>query len=141
MYGPAFLVNPVTEPGATERHLYLPKAKWYDFWTGASPEGGNGDQCGGATGPDSSLRSRGSIVPLGPEIEWSAQKPADPIELRVYRGADGDFTLYEDENDNYNYEKGVYATIPLTGTRRSRRSLSASARERSPECWRTAPSM
>jgi alpha-D-xyloside xylohydrolase len=50
-------------------------------------------------------------VPLGPEIEWSTQKPADPIEVRVYRGADGSFTLYEDENDNYNYEKGVYATI------------------------------
>ena len=45
--------------------------------------------------------------------EWSTEKPADPIELRIYRGADGDFTLYEDENDNYNYEKGAYATIPL----------------------------
>jgi alpha-D-xyloside xylohydrolase len=52
-------------------------------------------------------------VPLGPEKEWSTQKAEDPIELRVYRGADGDFTLYEDENDNYNYEKGAYATIPI----------------------------
>ena len=50
---------------------------------------------------------------LRPDLEWSTEKPADPIELRVYRGADGDFTLYEDENDNYNYEKGAYATIPL----------------------------
>ena len=55
----------------------------------------------------------GSILPLGPDEEWSTQKPADPIELRVYRGADGDFTLYEDEDDNYNYEKGAYATIRL----------------------------
>jgi len=55
----------------------------------------------------------GSIVPMGPETEWSTEKPEDPIELRVYRGADGEFTLYEDENDGYNYEKGVYATIPL----------------------------
>ena len=56
----------------------------------------------------------GSIVPMGPDVEYAAaEKPADPIELRVYRGADGDFTLYEDENDNYDYEKGVYATIPL----------------------------
>jgi len=46
-------------------------------------------------------------------VEWAAQKPPDPIEIRIYRGADGDFTLYEDENDNYNYEKGVYATIPF----------------------------
>lgn len=53
----------------------------------------------------------GSIVPMGPEKEWSTEKPEDPIELRIYRGADGDFTLYEDENDGYNYEKGIYATI------------------------------
>jgi alpha-D-xyloside xylohydrolase len=52
-------------------------------------------------------------VPMGPEKEWSTEKPEDPIELRIYRGADGDFTLYEDENDGYNYEKGVYATIPF----------------------------
>jgi len=50
---------------------------------------------------------------LGPDVEWAAQKPADPVELRIYRGADGEFTFYEDENDNYNYEKGVHATIPL----------------------------
>ena len=54
----------------------------------------------------------GSIVPLGPDEEWSTEKAEDPIELRIYRGADGDFTLYEDENDTYNYEKGAYATIP-----------------------------
>jgi alpha-D-xyloside xylohydrolase len=50
---------------------------------------------------------------MGPDEEWSTQKPEDPIELRVYAGANGDFTLYEDENDNYDYEKGAYATIPL----------------------------
>jgi alpha-D-xyloside xylohydrolase len=50
---------------------------------------------------------------MGPEQEWSDQKREDPIELRVYRGGDGEFTLYEDENDNYDYEKGAYATIPL----------------------------
>ena len=55
----------------------------------------------------------GSILPLGPDEEWSTEKPADPIELRIYPGADGDFTIYEDENDTYNYEKGAYATIPL----------------------------
>jgi alpha-D-xyloside xylohydrolase len=50
---------------------------------------------------------------LGPDEEWSTEKPADPIELRIYRGANADFTLYEDENDNYDYEKGLYATIPF----------------------------
>ena len=55
----------------------------------------------------------GSILPLGPDQEWATEKPADPIELRIYRGADADFALYEDENDGYSYEKGAYATIPL----------------------------
>jgi alpha-D-xyloside xylohydrolase len=113
MYGPAFLVNPVTEPAASTRRLYLPKARWYDFWTGTSADGG---QVVGAVAPLERMPlyiRAGSVLPMGPEIEWSTQKPADPIELRVFRGADGDFTLYEDENDTYSYEKGVYATIPL----------------------------
>jgi alpha-D-xyloside xylohydrolase len=56
----------------------------------------------------------GSILPLGPDIEYAAEKSADPIELRVYCGADGAFTLYEDENDSYDYEKGIYSTIPFS---------------------------
>jgi alpha-D-xyloside xylohydrolase len=56
----------------------------------------------------------GSIVPMGPIMQYSTAMPCDPTELRVYRGADGTFTLYEDENDNYDYEKGMYATIPFT---------------------------
>jgi len=113
MYGPALLVNPVTEPGATSRALYLPEAKWYDFWNGTSQGGG---RMISAIAPLDRLPlyvRAGSILPLGPTMEWSTQKPEDPIELRIYRGADGDFTLYEDQNDTYNYEKGAYATIPL----------------------------
>jgi alpha-D-xyloside xylohydrolase len=53
----------------------------------------------------------GSILPMGPFLQYSTEKPADPIELRIYPGASGNFTLYEDENDNYDYEKGVYSTI------------------------------
>jgi len=113
MFGPAFLVNPVTEPAATTRPVYLPGAKWYDFWTGSVIEGGRTIN---AITPLERLPlyvRAGSILSLGPDEEWSTQKPADPLELRIYRGANGDFTLYEDENDNYNYEKGVYATIPM----------------------------
>jgi len=113
MYGPAFLVNPVTEPSASTRQVYLPNAKWYDFWTGSAIEGG---RMINAITPLDRLPvyvRAGSIVPLGPDEKWSTQKPEDPIELRIYPGANGDFTLYEDENDGYDYEKGVYATIPL----------------------------
>jgi alpha-D-xyloside xylohydrolase len=113
MFGPAFLVNPVTDPSAATRQVYLPGAKWYDFWTGSAIDGGR--TINSITPLDRlPLYVRaGSILPLGPEEEWSAEKPADPIELRIYGGANGDFTLYEDENDNYDYEKGVYSTIPL----------------------------
>src|SRR5215467_6610852 len=113
MYGPALLVNPVTEPASATRPLYLPRAKWYDFWTGSTIDGG---RMINAITPLERLPlyvRAGSILPLGPDQEWATQKPADPIELRVYPGADGDFTIYEDENDNYNYEKGAFATIPL----------------------------
>jgi alpha-D-xyloside xylohydrolase len=113
LFGPALLVNPVTEQGAATRRLYLPKAKWFDFWTGA-------EQAGGVTVDAPAPLSRiplyirgGSIIPMGPDLEYSTEKPADPIELRVYRGADADYSLYEDENDNYDYEKGAFATIPL----------------------------
>jgi alpha-D-xyloside xylohydrolase len=117
MYGPAILVNPVTEPGAQERRLYLPQAKWFDFWTGAPNNvAADGGKFIDAAAPIDRMPlyvRAGSIIPLGPEEEYSNQKPADPIELRVYPGADGSFTLYEDENDTYHYEKGAYATIPL----------------------------
>jgi alpha-D-xyloside xylohydrolase len=113
MFGPAILVNPVTEPAASTRQLYLPNAKWYDFWSGATTQGGSMIQAAAPLDRIPLYVRAGSILPMGPDMEWSTQKPADPIELRVYRGADGDFTLYEDENDNYDYEKGVHATIPF----------------------------
>ncbi|HYL63604.1 MAG TPA: glycoside hydrolase family 31 protein [Candidatus Methylomirabilis sp.] len=112
LFGPALLVNPVTEPGATIRHLYLPHAKWYDFWTGASVQGGRTVDAPSPIDRLPLFVRAGSILPLGPDIEFAAQKPADPLELRVYPGADGSFTLYEDENDSYDYEQGAYATIP-----------------------------
>ncbi len=113
LFGPAILVAPVTEPGADRRHLYLPRAKWYGFWTGAMQEGGAAVDTPAPLDRMPLFVRAGSILPLGPDVEFAAEKNADPIELRVYRGADGDFTLYEDENDNYDYEKGVYSTIPF----------------------------
>ena len=114
MFGPAVLVAPVTEPGATTKRMYLPKTKWYDFWTGSSQAGGMMIETAAPLDRLPLFVRAGSIVPMGPDVQYAAEKPADPIELRVYRGADGAFTLYEDENDTYDYEKGVYATIPIT---------------------------
>ncbi len=113
MFGPAFLVSPVTEPAASTRQLYLPDAKWYDFWSGTEVAGNRMVEAPAPLDRLPLYVRAGSILPLGPEMEWSTEKPAAPIELRIYPGADGDFTLYEDENDNYNYEKGVRATVPM----------------------------
>jgi len=114
LFGPAILVNPITEPGATSRRLYLPSARWYDFWTGSSIQGGRAIDAPASIDRVSLYVRAGSILPLGPDLEYATEKPADPIELRVYRGANGSFTLFEDENDNYNYEKGAHATIPFS---------------------------
>jgi alpha-D-xyloside xylohydrolase len=115
MFGRAVLLNPVTEAGATARRVYLPAgASWYDFWTGASLQGG---QAINAAAPLETMPlyvRAGSIVPMGPELQFTSEKPADPIELRVYRGADGVFTLYEDDGESYDYEKGAHAEIPFT---------------------------
>jgi alpha-D-xyloside xylohydrolase len=111
--GPAILVNPVTEQGATVRRLYLPKSNWYDFWTGAAS---NGPIDVDAPAPLSRIPlyvRGGSIVPMGPDLQFAEEKPANPIELRVYPGADADFSIYEDDNNTYDYEKGAYSTIPI----------------------------
>ncbi len=114
LFGPSILVNPVTTPGATQRKVYLPESKgWYDFWTG---EFLNGGQAISAPAPYDEMPlyiKAGAIVPLGPDLQYAMEKPADPIELRVYTGDNGSFDLYEDENINYNYENGAFSTIPF----------------------------
>jgi alpha-D-xyloside xylohydrolase len=114
MFGPAFLVSPVTTYKARSRPVYLPKAAgWYDFWTGTLNPGG---QTIDAPAPYDSMPlyiRAGSIIPFGPEIQYTGEKTADPITLFVYGGADGAFTLYEDEGLNYDYEKGSFTKIPI----------------------------
>jgi alpha-D-xyloside xylohydrolase len=115
MFGPAFLVCPVTTAQATNRAVYLPSGtSWVDFWTGETFAGGKTVTANAPLNIMPLYVRAGSIVPFGPVVQYATEKPADPIELRVYRGADGKFTLYEDEGDNYDYEKGKYITIPIS---------------------------
>jgi alpha-D-xyloside xylohydrolase len=114
MFGPSVLVNPVLKQDATHRTVYLPDSPaWYDFWTGASVKGGQDVDAEAPLDRIPLFVRAGSIIPLGPEIEYADQKPAGPVELRIFRGADAKFDLYEDEGDTYNYEKGAHALIPL----------------------------
>ena len=93
---------------------YLPKgANWYDFWTGQFYRGGQTVTLQTSFNRVPMFVRAGSILPLGPEMEYVGQKAWDNLEIRIYPGADGTFTLYEDEGDGYNYEQGVYATIPF----------------------------
>ncbi|KYF96968.1 hypothetical protein BE20_40310, partial [Sorangium cellulosum] len=113
LFGPSFLVNPVTAAGATSRSVYLPAGTWYDFWTGATMNGGSTIT---APAPLSELPlfvKAGSIVPMGPNIQYATQS-IDPLEIRIYKGKNGSFTLYEDEGDSYDYEDGQHSQIPLT---------------------------
>jgi alpha-D-xyloside xylohydrolase len=116
LFGPSIMVVPVTTAGATNRPVYLPAsaAPWYNFWTGETSPAGQRVETAAPVETLPLYIRPGSIVPLGPFLQYSSEKPADPIELRIYRGADGKFTLYEDDGDSYNYEKGKFATIPIS---------------------------
>ena len=115
MFGPAFMVAPVYEYGARTRDVYFPECEgWYDFYTNRFMEAGVHKTVAAPYDRMPLYVRAGSIVPFGPQIQWSDEKPADVIDLYVYQGADGEFTLYEDENVNYNYEKGAYSMIGFT---------------------------
>lgn len=133
MFGKAFLVTPVTRnmyvfsdkeqwkdpyedfSKTGTQDVYLPKGtKWFDFWTG---EALNGGQLVTKEVPIDIIPlyvRAGSIVPFGPKVQYSTEKKWNNLEIRIYPGADGKFVLYEDENDNYNYEKGAYSIIKFT---------------------------
>lgn len=114
MFGPALMVAPVTAPGQRSREVYLPAGTWTNFWSGKTV-----NSKGETFTVDAPLSQiplfvkGGSIIPMCPENQY-ADESQDPTEIRVYAGADGEFTLYEDEGDNYNYEKGEFTNIPFT---------------------------
>ena len=112
MFGPSFLVAPVYEYGARTREIYFPECEgWYDFYTSRFLNGGMTAVVDAPYERMPLYVRAGSVIPFGPDLQWSDEKPAEVIDLYVYKGADGSFTLYEDENVNYNYEKGACAMI------------------------------
>ena len=114
MLGPSLLVAPVTDAGASERSVYLPAGTdWYDFWTGHRQAGGERIRRQTPLLIMPLYVRAGTILPLGPEIEFTGQHPDAPVELRVYSGSDADFKLYEDDGTTYDYEKGDYSWIPI----------------------------
>lgn len=132
MFGQSFLVCPVTKPMYVKTKkdgdnyiepvedfskiksvsVYLPaNSQWIDFWTGEEYPGGQTVKKETPIDIMPLYVKAGSIVPWGPNVQYASEKKADNMEIRIYPGADGEFTLYEDEGDNYNYEEGFYSTI------------------------------
>lgn len=114
MFGPSLMVAPVYQYQARNREVYFPAGtNWYDFYSGKSINGGQKQNIDAPYEQLPIFVKEGSIVPFGPEINYTGEKPADTITLYVYTGQNGQFNLYEDEAVNYNYEKGKYTNIPL----------------------------
>ncbi len=108
---------------------YLPKGvQWYDFWTNKSYKGGQDITFTTSFDQVPMFVRAGTILPLGQEMQYVGEKNWDNLELRIYPGADGQFTLYEDEGDSYNYEKGAYSTINMRWTDRTH-TLTIEARQ------------
>ncbi len=115
MFGPALMACPVGYYKARNRSVYFPQqCGWYDLYTGEYYEGGQRLVVDAPYEKIPVYVREGAIIPFGPAMEWSDEKPAELINLYVYEGQDGTFQLYEDEGTNYNYEKGKYATIDIT---------------------------
>ncbi|MFD2162698.1 TIM-barrel domain-containing protein [Paradesertivirga mongoliensis] len=115
MFGKAMLVAPVTKAAVSNWDVYLPKKSlWYDLWTGKQFRGGQTVQADASQNKIPVFVKNGSIVPFGKLMQYTGQHKADTMEIRVYQGANGKFELYEDEGDNYNYEKGKYTIVPFS---------------------------
>lgn len=127
LFGRSLLVAPVTESmyvdgnrqvnleDVKSKEVYLPAGTdWYDFWTGEKLAGGQTIRRAAPIDIIPLYVRAGSILPIGPRVQYAEEKPWDDLEIRIYQGADGHFVLYEDENDNYNYEKGICSTIRFT---------------------------
>ena len=141
LFGPAFLVNPVTSPmyfsvgsvaleGVSQtRPVYLPAGSdWYDYWTNQLYTGGQTIEARADLATLPLYVRAGSIAPVGPEVQFSGEQPDAPLELRIYTGQDGSFRLYEDEGDNYGYAQGAFSTIRL-GWEDATRTLTLEARQ------------
>ena len=113
MFGPALMPCPVCEYKARSREVYFPEGLWYDFYSGEAVTGGRTMQVPAPFGRIPLYVRGGSIVPMGPDIQWSGEQPGGDLELCIYPGRDCDFVLYDDDGVSYGYERGEYSAVPL----------------------------
>ena len=122
MFGPAFLVAPVLDPGVTQAHVYAPESKggWFDWWSGIPVASGSEAILDAPVGKIPLLVRAGSVVPLGPVQQYADEKKNEPLELRIYPGADGRSTLYNDDGVSYGYEQGQRSQISVSWNDKTR---------------------
>jgi alpha-D-xyloside xylohydrolase len=115
MFGPSFLVAPVLEQATKQWDVYLPENQsgWINFWTGEHFDGGQTIKTEASLPTIPLFVKSGSIIPMGKFMQYSNEKEADTLEIRVYAGENAEFQLYEDEGTNYNYEDGAFSIIPF----------------------------
>jgi alpha-D-xyloside xylohydrolase len=129
LFGRALLVAPVVQEGATTRSVYLPgKHPWYDFWTGKRIDGGQSIEAAAPIDRIPAYVRAGAILPLGPVKPYADAPSDEPVEIRVYPGDDGNFTLYDDAGDGLGYQRGEFSAVRLTWRDRSR-TLSIASRD------------
>jgi len=129
LFGRALLIAPVVQEGATTRSVYLPgKHPWYDFWTGKRIDGGQSIEAAAPIDRIPAYVRAGAILPLGPVKPYADAPSDEPVEIRVYPGDDGNFTLYDDAGDGLGYRRGEFSAVRLTWKDRSR-TLSIASRD------------
>ena len=120
MFGKSLMVCPVTQYKERETKVYLPKGNWYDYWTG---EKLLGERYITAPSPLNSMPlyvREGSILPIGPKVQYATQETDEPTVLRIYPGKDANYTLYFDDNQSYDYEQGKYSEINISYSQKER---------------------
>jgi alpha-D-xyloside xylohydrolase len=114
MFGPALLVNPVYEPGARSREVYLPAGSdWYDFYSGEKYSGGSTIDAVAPLVRMPLFVRAGAILPVGPAIQHTGESLNAPLVVNIFTGSDGSFEIYEDDGVSYGYETGKWSRIPL----------------------------
>jgi alpha-glucosidase/alpha-D-xyloside xylohydrolase len=135
LWGRDVLVAPVVEKGATSRRLYLPPGAWFDFWTNERHEGGREIDRAVTLETMPLFVRAGAILPLGPVKQYTSEPSTDPLTLQVHPGADGAFTLYEDDGVSYAHERGDWMRVVMQWSDAQRRltlKLADGARMRPP---------
>lgn len=112
-FGESIMVGFVTEYKARTKEVYFPEGQWYNYWTNKKIEGGKTESVKAEFNETPLFVKAGSIVPMGPKIQYTTQKTDKPLKLKIYPGKDAEFTLYFDDNESYEYEKGTYSEVYL----------------------------